>query len=607
MTTRRTFSTDALMRAARALRFALILQGAVRWGVLSAGGLLSLLLIDDLLHLPQALRLPLAVVLTGFIVVDFYRKVLVLALRKFSPAQAARWIETHRGIAGNVLINAYQFEGDQTHSEWKKYTRPVLDASSSILGKIPPQSLWLTARLKKWCAGLIVVAAVWTLLLVVFPRYVVTGMERIFLPLADVPPVGSWNIEVKPAADVTLVEGDKLDITVRVKSALGLPGTAPTPELVWQDGSGAMESSSRDAEHAAMFATGQPDEFGFSFSAVSQPFTFSVVAGDSRSASVRVNVAPLPQLKGSSFQITPPAYTGLKPYEQPGPPEALQVPEGSTVQTVVQLSPDSPRVMWKAGTDEKDGAIGAESMLESDGSWSVTHLVNESAEYQILVELPGPSHTLMSPAMEPEPRVLAQGQITAVPDHPPEVDFVTQDRNLAVNPGGTVPVTIRATDDYGVASISLRIASSDDPATARVIKTWSYDGPPGETAPTPETFSIALDPDVFRPGSTFLLTAQAADFSPAKQTTTSRPIILRVAGLQDMAVPQGDALEKLFELLKNTIALQTPANGLTDNLALHLAEALDAGDVSKHLDGMSGAQESGAGDGRIGSDGSWPA
>jgi len=110
MTTRRSLSTTALMRAARALRFALILQGAVRWGVLSAGGLLALLLVDNLLHLPQALRLPLAVVLAGFIAVEFYRKVLVLALRPFSPAHAARWLETHRNIAGNVLINAYQFE-----------------------------------------------------------------------------------------------------------------------------------------------------------------------------------------------------------------------------------------------------------------------------------------------------------------------------------------------------------------------------------------------------------------------------------------------------------------------------------------------------------------
>jgi hypothetical protein len=565
------------MRAARALRFALILQGAVRWGVLSAGGLLALLLVDNLLHLPQALRLPLAVVLAGFIAVEFYRKVLVLALRPFSPAHAARWLETHRNIAGNVLINAYQFEGDQTHEEWKKYTRPVMDSSSSILGEIPPQSLWLTPRLKKWLLGLMLVVAAWMLLALVFPRYVMTGIERIFMPLADIPPVGSWNIEVKPGGHVTLVEGDKLDITVRLKSALGFNGKPPVPDLVWQNGANATESSGHAGEHASMFPTGKPDEFAFSFSAVSQPFSFCVLADDSRSSSVRVDVSPLPQMKGSAFQVTPPAYTGLKPYAQPGPPQTLEVPAGSTVKATLELSAESPKVAWKDGTNGEAAGTG---MTRAGGSWEITHLVNESSAYELLVTLPGLS----------EPRVLGQGQITAVPDRPPEVDFVTQDRNRAVNPGGSLDVTIKATDDYGVASISLRVASGDDPATARVLKTWTYIGPPGQTEPAPETYSISLDPSVFTPGSTFLLTAQAADFSPAQQKTTSRPIIVRVSGLQDLAVPQGDALEKLFELLKNTIALQTQANGLTDNLTLHLTEAIGANDVPKHLGVMSDAQ-----------------
>src|SRR5271170_1717649 len=174
MTTRRSLSTEALMRAARTLRFALVVQGAVRWGALAGGGLLALLLIDDMLHLPEALRLPLAVVLAGFIAIEFYRKVLFLALRPFSPAHAARWLETHRGIAGNVLINAYQFERDESHAQWKKYVRPILSSSSSILGEIPPQSLWLTLRLKKWLLGLAFVLAAWTLLALVFPRYVAT-------------------------------------------------------------------------------------------------------------------------------------------------------------------------------------------------------------------------------------------------------------------------------------------------------------------------------------------------------------------------------------------------------------------------------------------------
>ena len=58
-----------------------------------------------------------------------------------------------------------------------------------------------------------------------------------------------------------------------------------------------------------------------------------------------------------------------------------------------------------------------------------------------------------------------------------------------------------------------------------------------------------------------------------------------------MAVPQGDALEKLFEILRNAVAAQGRANGLTDNLHLHLAEAIAANDLPQHETGMSDAQK----------------
>jgi hypothetical protein len=568
MTTHRTPPTAALLRAARALRFSLVLQGAVRWSVLSAGALLGLLVIDDLLHLPQALRLPLGLVLAGFMALEFYRKVLRPALQRLSPARAARMLEMNRGITGNVLINACQFERDRSRVGLSKYVGPVLATSSSVLEGIPTQSLWLTSRLKKWLLGFLLLAAAWALLVVAFPRVVTIGIERIFLPLADIPPAGDWEIEVKPAGHVMLMEGDKLDISVHLKSELAFHPKPPTPILVWQEGTDAVDSSINAGEHASMLPTGHPDEFTFGFSAVSQPFSFRVLADDSHSASVQVGVSPLPQIKGSAFQITPPAYTGLKTYSQPGPPSTLEVPAGSAVKATLELSTDVTKVWW-AGGNKTDEPI---EMTRAGGGWETTRAVNESGSYEIRAALPG----------KDEPRVLVQGQITAVPDRPPEVDFVTQDRNRAVNPGGTLPVTIRATDDYGVASISLRLASGDDPTTARVLKTWTYMGPPGTKEPGEESYSVALDPAVFTPGATLLLTAQATDFSPAQQQTTSRPIVLRVAGVQDMVAPQGDGLEKLFQLLKDTIALQTTANGLTDNLALHLSEALAAQDVVHH-------------------------
>ena len=126
-----------------------------------------------------------------------------------------------------------------------------------------------------------------------------------------------------------------------------------------------------------------PDEFAFSFSAVSQPFSFWVVADDSRSQSVRVDVQPLPQMKGSSFHVTPPDYMGLKPYDQPGPPQTLEVPAGSTRQDVGAAFAGCAEGGWaRRGRTTAD-------MTKGDGGWGITHLVNESSSYQIAGDAAG--------------------------------------------------------------------------------------------------------------------------------------------------------------------------------------------------------------------------
>ncbi len=575
MTARQPLSTAALMRAARALRFALVLQGAVRWGVLSAGGLLALLVIDDFLHLPQALRLPLAVVLVGFIGVEFYRKVLRLALRPFSPEQAARWLETHRGITGNVLINAYQFEGDTTHAEWRKYVQPLLASSSSILGEIPPQSLWLTPRLKKWFIALVLVAAGWALLVTVFsPLH--DDRLRTHFPAARRHSSGrKLDHRGEPGRKRHAGGGGQTRHHGAGEVGFGFArqnASARACLAGWDRRHRIARQWSRardDVRHGqaervcVQFQRSQP-----AFHFYHRGRRFAQFLRQRRCAAIAAN-----EKLGVSSDAARLHWT--EALRATGTDQTLEVPVGSTVQAMVELSPDSPKLTWK------NGAGAGEEMTEADGKWQLTRTVKESSAYELSVAMPGLA----------EPRLLGQGQITAVTDRPPEVDFVTQDRNRAVNPGGTLAVTIKATDDYGVASIALHIAPSDDPSTTRELKTWTYDGPPGQTEPVPETYTISLDPSVFTPGSTFLLTAKAADFSPAHQTTTSRPIILRVAGLDEMAVPQGDALEKLFELLKNTIAQQTQANGLTDNLALHLSEALTANDVPKHVGLMSTSQQ----------------
>ena len=572
----------ALKKVARTLRRSAIIEGTLEWLVLSSGPLLGLVLLDHLLPLPSALRLPLVAALGIVAAVGFHRRVLRPLLRPVSPEQAARALEIRHGLTDNILINAYQLQATSTNpGQSESFLRPVIDRSRSVLGEIAPRRLWWTAALRKWGLAGLVLAGAWTLGAIVFPRYMTNGVERLFLPLADVPPAGAWSLEVQPTGTVAVTEGDPLAIRVRVHAASGTAKTPPLPVLSWKEGTAPLETTPRDGERAPMLATGTEGEFVFTFGAgsITKPFRFRVWADDACSAATTVTVSPLPRLKGALFQVLPPAYTGLKPYPQPGPPVAHAVPAGSTVQALFDLVPSSTsgRVFWKNASDKHPLPLTGEG-----GHWKTTFKVAETLSYEIAV------------ATTPDgaPKKIAQGEITALPDKPPEVDFVTDDRNRLVNPGGKLPVVLRARDDYGVATMALRLSRSDDPSSdaSTVLQTWTLSGPPGEKEPPTRAYTVPLDPALFTPGASFLLTAEAADFNPANPRSVSAPLVVRVAGLQDLSVPPGDPLEKLFALLRAAIADQTRANGLTDTLSLHLAEALAAKDTPRHRDAISAAQ-----------------
>jgi len=567
-------ATARLRHVGRILQAAALFHGAIWWLSISTGSLFALVTVDEIFHLPTALRLPLAILLGGFVLAGFYQKILIPLLHPIPPARAARILEVKQGIRGNVLINAYHFEKGTVDGALQKFIRPVIASSSASLNTIQPSSLWSTPGLKKWCLTLLVFSVAWGASAVISTRHIETAMNRIFMPLADIPPAGDWSITITPSGKIDLIEGDRLEVTAHLTHLDSSSAKPPVPIIVWKEGTVPIEATPDAGDHASMIAGANPGDFVFKFSSVTRSFYFRVLVDDSYTPATAVRIRPLPRLKESAFEITPPAYTGIKPYQQPGPPMALSVLSGSTVHAEFQTLPQPSSILWK----DHDNT---QQLKDTGGRWQTTFLVNESRSYEIETALSDSATT----------RPLCQGDITAVQNRPPEVDFVTEDRNLIVNPGATLPVTIQATDDYGVASITLKLSPSDAPTSARILKTWTYLGPPGEKEPQPETWKISIDPAIFTPGSVYLLTAEARDFSPSGQHSTSRPILLRITGLKDLSVPEGDALEKMFTLLKNTISEQTQANGLSDNLANHLSEALAAKDIPRHRDVMQGAQK----------------
>ncbi len=573
ITQNKTWVTRILIKTARALRIEVVLHGLAYWGTLTAGGLLGLLILDDLLHLPPALRLPLECVFCGFIGVSLFQKVFQPFFRPITLSQAARALEIKRGLAGNVLINSYCFSNEELDPENSQYVDAILDYSKSTFESIRSYPIWLSPRLMKWIGVLLFLLITWTVLTVASPRYVAASMTRIFLPLADVPTLGRWEIQVQPAGSVIVTKKGDLKVFVHVESLIGTNSKPSLPMIVWREGVRIIDPSPSAGDHANMLPGSSKSDFVYTFNTVNQPLSFRVWVDDSCSAAVLVQPLSLPRLKTSKFEVTPPTYTGLKTYFQPGPPTALTVPVGSSVVASFNLDPDPAFVLWRVAKNDQ-------TVMHLGDLWESKSIVNDVQHYE----------TLSVAARGEPPIMIAQGQITPILDHPPEVDFLTEDRSCQVTPNSKLNITVQASDDYGVASISLLLARSDDPTSVKRLKTWSLMGPPGEKEPAPESYEFEVDPLIFTPGSEYVLTAEATDFNPQGQPTHSRPIVLRVAGYKDLTVPPGDVLEPLFNIIKTLIAKQTKANADTDNLVLHLTETIASHDLFEPQKLMGDAQ-----------------
>ncbi len=546
---------DAVVSAAGTrLKWSALLAGLCRWLAVCLGLWLALFLADNLLSLPAGLRLPLALGGAAFSAIQLFHKVLRPAWRKQTLERTAVMLERRYGIRENLLINAVQFQRQSLRPEEQVFAGQTIARSGEIADRVHFGELWDWRALRVWGGAAAVVLGLWFAFIVVFPRQFGASVQRYALPLGDTPPPGRAVLKLTPDADVTVPEGGNLDVAIEV-SVSGNPPLAKPPVIVWQERANFIQPVPSAGENIAM--TPGENKFVHTFANLQTPFAFRVFAGDSFTRSVQVKVLPLPQLKDGQFRVTPPAYTGLKPQMVSGPPAPVSALPGSGLELSFKAEPAIESATWNVA-----GQIIA--LNQSGGIWQAAATVTNGGAYEIL------AHCRASA----EPVTLARGDLRLLPDNPPEVDFVTDDRNRVVQFGQALTVDVVARDDYGLAEVAAvsRPVEKEDAGT--VVKRWRYLGPPGNPGPVRETLALTIDPRVFESGATYYLEAQAADFRPGGTPSRSRPIVLRVKSAQDIALADGDPLEPAFAELKLVIAAQEKATRLTANVKTYLDDII---------------------------------
>ncbi len=574
--------TDVVAQAGARLKWSALLAGLCWWVAVCLGLWLVLLVFDNLLSLPAGLRLPLALGGAVFSGAYLFRKVLKLALRPQTPERTAVMLEERYGIGENLLINAVQFQRQKLHPEELPFAQQTISASGQFAQRVRFGELWDWSRLRLWGSAAATVLVFWIGFIVLFPRQFTTASARYLLPLGDVPPPGNLALKLTPANDVVVAEGESLEVAVEIETP-NASALAKPPLIVWQEKTDFVQPVQSAGENAAMVpsiqhpgssiqypvssiqhpastpdtAPAPPKKFGHTFADLQTPFAFRVFAGGSYTRSVRVDVRPIPRLKDALFRITPPAYTGQKPQNSPGPPAPVTALPGSRVEIAFAAEPAIQTADWSDG--------GPSVPFKSQGRrWAAETTVTKAGTYQIQTTYEGGA----------KPLVLARGEVQLLTDNPPEVDFVTDDRNRLVQYGQTLRLEVQARDDFGLADIALAARPVEREDAATILKRWSYLGPPGRQGPVRETFSLLIDPRAFEAGTSYYLEATANDFRPGGTPARSRPIVLRVKSDQDMALREDDPLGAAFDELKQAVAAQEKANRLTANLRTYLDEVI---------------------------------
>lgn len=545
-----------------------LVMGLLLSGVAAMLIWLSLFVLDNTISLPSGLRAPLSILAAALTLVLLHRLAIRPAIQRQSAERMSVLIEAKYGVKDNIVINSCQLEGrTQAAAAGSLFTGKTLAAAGKILRDAPSLDVSEKRRYALSAAAFAILAILWCGYVARYPDSAANAFARFSAPFRDTPPLAAFAVTVEPSGVVSVTEGADLTVRARLDSVNHhggrVDGLPPVPNVAWSAGFDSDPIGGGAACEKSEMVPVQPGaaEFTRVFRSLRASFALRVLTEGSFSQLVRVKVIPPPKLKSSFFDLEPPAYTGLKAERRPGPPASLSCLDGSMASLSVEFELPAAEVRLV-------GPSGAILLNGSGTSWNSDQFQPKPGVHALELVEKQTGHRLTA----------ATGEIKMTPDAPPSVEFETGERNRLVNQFSSVRLDIAASDDYGIKSMSARMRPASGGANVEptVIKSWTYLGPPGPRGPLKESLSFEVDASRFAPGETYLVDAACEDFCPANKPSISKPVILRIRAVEELAVSGGDVrLASAFEALKKAVAQQRKANAATGNAAANLPDMRD--------------------------------
>ncbi len=530
--------------------------GALICMAAALGMWLPLCLLDNALHLPPGLRLALSLGALMSLAWLLWTNVVQPGLRPQSLAHAALTLERLFEVPENLLINALCFEGRHFHAAEKPFARETVKAALAQMPAADLGELWERRRIARWAIPIAIILLLWSIYALAFGRQAANALARYLSPLSDTPPAGSLILEVRPDHDVTLSEGDDLNVVVRIGGRVET--LRSYPQIIWRDDGTPIDPEQRAGEKTTMRAAGGESQgFNHTFVKVNRSFEFRVFAGDTYSSNIKVTVNRIPRIAESHFRVTPPPYTGLDAIDSMGPPEPLSGLPDSPALVTIRLDKKADRLRWKTADETVE-------FEQVDELWQAKTRLRKPGTYEIDVRVSEASKDV----------TIASGSIFLRQDAPPQIEFDTESNRLLVDPGQRLQLPIRASDDFGIRQLEVTLRQSQADSNSVSLQKWTYEGPPGKKGPLTEALLLTIDSARFQPGNSYTLEASARDFCPQGNTGRSQPLTIQVKGLNELTVSADAPAAGAFDALDKAIQAQQTALGATRNLVANLDDVI---------------------------------
>ena len=485
----------------RRLRRVLLLDGVATLVVVLLGGLALAVALDWIWTVPAAVRLMFLVALVAAVALAATRR-LVRPLSRSMDDRALAGLAERRlpELDGRLLTRVDGIDlGEQD-------TRVLHErlGGGTVAALVPAPDL--PGRLM--LATMVLGAAV--LLLAMAPQTTQDGLRRLLLPFGGT----EWERASRLAGEVeTVVVAEDQPVVVRLRRE---QGPAAPLQLTWNNVAAPALSESR-------MLSGLTGPWSQALNLPPGAYRLRAESGDARPLELKVLVVRRPQLANVTVTLTPPAYTKLTAVELQT--LGLTALPGSTLLYRIAFDLEKGRTVTEASVAlDGDPLLGERTEQGLSGSFTVrkggTLVVGMVDQDNI-----GPS---------PEPRFT----LTLGEDRKPLVSISGPRAKETVTPRARVALAVEASDDYGLAELSLRARTftevavggerpTDDPKPTKEQLT-PFPGVSGQAATTRQGLVIVAD--LAKEGERIVLVGLANDANdvtgPGKGE--SQPVELRV-------------------------------------------------------------------------------